>query len=160
MNNPSSAQLMYLRQCRRHQLKIKIFRVLILVVFLLQWELCARYGKIDPFIFSSPTRLIICFYQMITGQKLLYHIGITLFETLSSFFFVIILTLLIAAILWFSKTLSENLRALSCGFKFPAKICAGSAADCMAGRQLQDHYHHRYVRSYLWLYSESLHCFL
>lgn len=85
MNNPSSAQLMYLRQCRRHQLKIKIFRVLILVVFLLQWELCARYGKIDPFIFSSPTRLIICFYQMITSQKLLYHIGITLFETLSSF---------------------------------------------------------------------------
>ena len=109
MNNPSSAQLMYLRQCRRHQLKIKIFRFLILVVFLLQWELCARYGKIDPFIFSSPTRLIICFYQMITGQKLLYHIGITLFETLSSFFFVIILTLLIAAILWFSKTLSETL---------------------------------------------------
>lgn len=65
--------------------------------------------KIDPFIFSSPTRLIICFYQMITSQKLLYHIGITLFETLSSFFFVIILTLLIAAILWFSKTLSETL---------------------------------------------------
>lgn len=109
MNNPSSAQLMYLRQCRRHRLKIKICRILILVVFLLQWELCAKYGKIDPFIFSSPTRLIICFYQMITSQKLLYHIGITLFETLSSFFFVIILTLLIAAILWFSKTLSETL---------------------------------------------------
>ncbi len=160
MNNPSSAQLMYLRQCRRHQLKIKIFRVLILVVFLLQWELCARYGKIDPFIFSSPTRLIICFYQMITSQKLLYHIGITLFETLSSFFLCYYFNITDCCNPLVFQNLIRNLRALSCGFKFPAKICAGSAADCMAGRQLQDHYHHRYVRSYLWLYSESLHCFL
>lgn len=57
MNNPSSAQLMYLRQCRRHQLKIKIFRILILVVFLLQWELCAKYGKSTPLFSAVPPDL-------------------------------------------------------------------------------------------------------
>ena len=109
MNNPSSAQLMYLRQCRRHQLKIKIFRVLILVVFLLQWELCARYGKIDPFIFSSPTRVVRTFLSMGRDGSIFLHVGVTLLETLVSFLLVFLLSLLTAVLLWLSPGLSRTL---------------------------------------------------
>ena len=107
--NCSLAQQNFLKKQTRLRNRVRLARLLIFLGFLVLWEASTRMHLIDAFIFSSPTRLIICFYQMITGQKLLYHIGITLFETLSSFFFVIILTLLIAAILWFSKTLSETL---------------------------------------------------
>lgn len=53
MNNPSSAQLMYLRQCRRHQLKIKIFRVLIsCCLFIAMGALC-QIWKNRPLYFQQ-----------------------------------------------------------------------------------------------------------
>ena len=90
--NCSLAQQNFLKKQTRLRNRVRLARLLIFLGFLVLWEASTRMHLIDAFIFSSPTRLIICFYQMITGQKLLYHIGITLFETLSSFFFVIILT--------------------------------------------------------------------
>ena len=57
MNNPSSAQLMYLRQCRRHQLKIKIFRVLILVVFYYNGSFVPDMEKSTPLFSAVPPDL-------------------------------------------------------------------------------------------------------
>ncbi len=58
---------------------------------------------------------------MITGQKLLYHIGITLFETLSSFFLCYYFNITDCCNPLVFQNLIRNLRALSCGFKFLPK---------------------------------------
>lgn len=66
-------------------------------------------GIIDSFIFSSPSKIVRCFCSMVKDKSIFHHIGITLYETIVSFLLVIIVSLLTAILLWFSKKLSEIL---------------------------------------------------
>lgn len=107
MHDLSINQIQYINQLKRQKKFILFARCFILFLFLFLWEICADTGIIDSFIFSSPKLLFICFYSMLTSQNLLYHIGITLFETLISFLFVIFFTLFFTILLWQSKTASK-----------------------------------------------------
>lgn len=109
MKEISNEQYAYLKRYRRHKVWVRLVRVLILLSFFTLWELCADYNLIDPFIFSSPSRLVRCGYELFTRQQLMHHIGITLFETLTSFLLVILCTLIIATLLWFCQSASEAL---------------------------------------------------
>lgn len=62
-----------------------MFRALLLVSFLVLWEVAADLRWIDPFIFSSPVRVGKTFVTLLTEQNLLRHIGITVYETESAF---------------------------------------------------------------------------
>ena len=108
-NTVSAAQTAYLRSHKFHKLKIQFYRICILLLFLGLWEFGARAGWIDDFIFSSPSKLGACFYQMTTENTLFCHIGITLFETIASFFLVMLFSLVITILLWFSQSLTETL---------------------------------------------------
>ena len=50
----SSFQRAYLRQKKREREQVRVFRALLLVSFLVLWEVAADLRWIDPFIFSSP----------------------------------------------------------------------------------------------------------
>lgn len=111
MNNDSlsAAQIAYLKSYKFHKIKIMLCRAGILLLFLTFWEASARMEWIDDFIFSSPSKLLLCFYHMTMENDLFWHIGITLFETIISFFLVMALSLLITILLWYSKSLTETL---------------------------------------------------
>ena len=94
--NESAAQKRYLRRRLRNRRLIRVMRILILVLFLALWELSARLGWIDSFIFSSPSQLIATFSSMTRDQNLSVHIGVTLLETLASFFLVTFVSILAA----------------------------------------------------------------
>ena len=64
MNDQSNGQKLFLTRLRRHRITVLISRVLILTVFLFLWELCARFEIIDSFIFSSPSKITLCFLEM------------------------------------------------------------------------------------------------
>lgn len=85
MNDQSNGQKLFLTRLRRHRITVLISRVLILTVFLFLWELCARFEIIDSFIFSSPSKITLCFLEMLKNRSLFLHIGITLYETFISF---------------------------------------------------------------------------
>ena len=70
------------------------------ILFLLAWETAAGTGQIDPFIFSSPSRVFRTFLTMWQEEQLALQIGITLAETLISFFLVVFLSLSLAVLLW------------------------------------------------------------
>ena len=109
MHELSAAQIAYINREKRKNVRIFVSRILILILFFAFWELSADTGLIDSFIFSSPHRLIQCFFSMLKQQDLLFHIGITLFETLLSFLLVIFFTLLITILLWRSKNAAKIL---------------------------------------------------
>jgi len=88
---------------------VVFLRILILFLFLLQWEICADTGVVDSFIFSSPSRIITCFLKMTEDGSVFHHIGITLYETLVSFLLVTLTSILIAILLWCFHGLSEIL---------------------------------------------------
>ena len=109
MNELSKNQLHYLNMHRRHKRIIAVSRVSILLAFLFLWEFAANTGLIDSFIFSSPSRIARCFWEMTLDQSIFLHIGITLYETLASFACVTLFSLLVAVLLWSSRKLSEIL---------------------------------------------------
>ena len=89
--------------------EISAWRIVIFISFLALWELAANLDWIDSFFFASPSRVIICFIEQLTGNQLLTHIGVTLFETIISFLLVILFSLLVSTMLWYSTKLSAIL---------------------------------------------------
>lgn len=109
MHELSSAQKNYLLHQKREKQFIAVMRVLLFISFLLLWEISARLGWIDSFIFSSPSLIARTFLNMWIDQSLFRHIGITVKETLFSFFFVVILGIGTAVLLWACPKLSAVL---------------------------------------------------
>lgn len=99
----------FMRQHRRHHHQIALWRVLVFLLFLVLWEVSANLGWIDSFFFSSPSRVVICFIKQVRTNSMLSHIGVTLFETIVSFFLVLFFSLVISTLLWYSQKLSEVL---------------------------------------------------
>ena len=97
----------FMRKHRRHHHMITFLRILVFVLFLILWELSADLGWIDSFFFSSPSRVVLCFIKQIQTNSLLSHIGVTLFETIVSFLLVLLLSLVVSTLLWYSPKLSE-----------------------------------------------------
>lgn len=98
-----------MRQHRRHHHRIAFWRIFVFVLFLTLWEISADLGWIDSFFFSSPSRVAICFVKQLQTNSMLSHIGVTLFETIVSFLLVLLFSLVISTLLWYSPKLSEVL---------------------------------------------------
>ena len=104
-----SDQQLFLLAHRRHHHFVHFARIFMLLLFLTVWELFADFHIIDSFFFSSPSRVIACFVRMVSERSLFTHIGITLTETVISFFLVALVSLSAATLLWYSRRLSEIL---------------------------------------------------
>lgn len=107
MPKSSAAQIQFLKEYKKNKWIVRGARILLLVGFLLLWEFTSAIGIIDSFIFSSPSKVALCFWSMVMDRSIFLHIGITLYETLVSFLLVTFLSLLCATLLWFSKRASE-----------------------------------------------------
>ena len=82
----SSAQHEFLVRQSRHRLVVRSGRILLFLLFLILWEITAKLHLIDSFIFSSPSLILSCLWSMAVDGSLFYHTGVTLWETLLSFF--------------------------------------------------------------------------
>lgn len=96
----SKYQIEFLRQMKRDKYFIRSLRIIIFLLFLTLWELAAQMEWIDSFIFSSPSSIATAFIDLLFHQHLSTHIGITLLETVTSFFLVMIFSTGTAILLW------------------------------------------------------------
>lgn len=109
MHEMSAMQEQFLQSKKRERIFIRCARLFLFLGFLILWEVSAKIGWIDSFIFSSPSLILETFLIMCKEQSLFTHIGITLAETLISFFLVVILGIGTAVLLWASPKLSAIL---------------------------------------------------
>lgn len=107
--HPSLAQQEFIEKEKMHRRNVRILRLMLLVLLLSIWELCARLGIINDFIFSSPTRVTMTFIDMVKDHSIFVHTGVTVMETLISFVLVVVFGLLISILLWSSRSISEVL---------------------------------------------------
>ena len=82
---------------------MRIHRFGVLFFILALWELLASLNIIDPFISSSPSRIIKTIKNLFIENNLLYHIGVTLYETILGFLIAVGLGFVIALLLWWSE---------------------------------------------------------
>lgn len=99
----------YLKKIRHDKQKVFVIRILILIIFIVLWEVAARLKWIDPFLTSSPSRIVKSLIGFIEEGTLLRHIWVTCYETILGFVLGTIIGVAIAVLLWASKTASKVL---------------------------------------------------
>ena len=107
MKNPSihsKEHLAYLRGVKRKNWLIGIARFAILFLLLMIWDLSAKHEWINPFITSSPSRIVETIKDLYKSGTLFHHVNTTLKETLRGFFIAVVLGYAIALALWWSET--------------------------------------------------------
>lgn len=105
----SNEHEIYLKKVKSTKRRIVITRILILVIFIALWQIAASLKWIDPFLTSSPARVIKSFVSLYEDGSLFKHIGITCYETILGFSLGTILGVLIAVILWSCPLVSKIL---------------------------------------------------
>lgn len=103
----SQAELLYIKKYKRHKLFVKTIQLLILLTFIILWELLSKYKIINPFIFSSPSKIISTISNLINTNQLWINISTTLLEILISFVIGFVLSFVIALLMYLFKTLAE-----------------------------------------------------
>ena len=98
----SKERLKYLNKRKKDKFTIIFLRSFLLIIILSLWEIFAELGFIDPFISSSPSRIILTIKNLLTNDNFIYHIGITLYETLVGFTIAVGVGYLVALLLWWS----------------------------------------------------------
>ena len=109
MSNYSEEHKDFLKKKKKEKIIVISFQIFILLVFILGWELLARFNLINTFLLSSPSLVLKTLGSLFTNNDLLVHIGITLYETVVSFLVVTIISLLVSTLFWFSKRLAKIL---------------------------------------------------
>ena len=93
----------YLKKKRKRSILISFFQISILLLIIIVWELLAKYNIINPFISSSPSRILNTIISLYKSNNLFNHIWTTIYETIISFGLGTIIGLLIATILWWNN---------------------------------------------------------
>lgn len=70
----------YLNRLKRYHIIVTIVRFLILIGFIAAWEISTRTGTVNPFIFSSPSRILSTFISMAKDGSIFMHIWTTLLK--------------------------------------------------------------------------------
>lgn len=105
----SEQQKAYIKRIKLYSATITILRVALFLFFIALWELSARCNWINPFVFSSPSRVIKTLVTMSKDGSIFSHIAVTLGETFLSFGLIVILGIGSALVLWLFTPLSHIL---------------------------------------------------
>lgn len=103
----SKEHISYLKKLKKERILVRLFQLLIIVIFIVVWQILANNGIINTFIASSPKKVIETIISLHKTGDLYHHIFVTLYETLFSFGLGTILGFLIATLLWWNKLLSK-----------------------------------------------------
>lgn len=96
----------YLRKIKLRKIAVITTQILIIVIFIVLWEILANNGIIDSFIMSSPSRIVKTFFNL-AQNNLGEHLLVTCTETIIGFLLGTGLGAVIAIILWWSKFISK-----------------------------------------------------
>ena len=103
----SKEHLDYLKKLKKEKIFITIFQILIIVIFIIVWQLLANFNIINTFIFSSPKKVLETIINLYNTKDLFSHIWVTIYETFLSFSIATVLGTIIATILWWNKKIQK-----------------------------------------------------
>ena len=99
----------YLSKIKKQKIIIKLSQIFMLIFFILIWQFLSDKKLINTFITSSPLNIIKTTISLYKNNNLLFHIWVTLKETIISFTITTLLSILIAITFYFYKTIPKIL---------------------------------------------------
>lgn len=103
MMNETQEHELYLKKIRNDRIKLGVVRALVLIIFIALWEIAGDLKWIDPFLTSTPSRVVKSLISFYKEGTLLKHIGITCYETILGFTLGTLLGTFIAILFWWSE---------------------------------------------------------
>lgn len=115
----------FLKKLRIRKIIITVCRIGLLAAFIGLWELIAAFNVIDPFIISSPSRIVRLIGELYRQNNLFPHIFASLYETVAGFVIATALGTAIAIVLWLSNGLRDVLEPYIITLNSLPKIALG-----------------------------------
>lgn len=115
----------FLKKMRLTSLAVFLTQAAILILCLALWEIGARQGWINSFIFSQPSKVWASFLTMSADGSLFYHTWITVWETLVGFLLGTVAGTLLAVVIWASPFLARVLDPYIVIFNSMPKVALG-----------------------------------
>ncbi len=97
----------YLKSKKKNKRKILFWQLGLLIGFIILWEVLARVGLINTFLFSSPSAIWKLFLTYLEDGSLFKHVGMSVWETILGFTIGTIVGVLVAIMLWWSDTFAK-----------------------------------------------------
>lgn len=133
----SKAHTRWLKKQKKEKVLILFLQIGIFVMLIALWEILTSLRVLDPFFFSSPSRVIKSLIELFNGGQMFTHIGTTLLETVLGFSISTILGTLIAIALWWNKTIRRIFEPYIVVFNALPKIALGPLIIIWFGTGLQ-----------------------
>lgn len=105
----SKEHLLFLKKEKRYRRLVIFTQIFILLLFIFLWQIAGDMGILNTFITSSPKMVYQTIISLFQESNLLYHIWVTVYETLISFSLGTILGILIASIMWWNPFIRKVL---------------------------------------------------
>ena len=112
-------------------------QIIIIVSLLVVWELLSKYKIINSFIFSSPSKVIKCIYELVLSKELFKHIWITLYETLIAFGIGMLISILLSTVLYLYNGLYKILDPFITALNSLPKVALGPMIIIVAGANVR-----------------------
>ncbi len=97
----------YLKKHKRRNFLIRLTQILIIVIFIIIWQLLADFNLINTFITSTPKEVLNTIIELNNSGDLWHHIWVTVYETVISFTLGTIIGIIIATILWWNNYIAK-----------------------------------------------------
>lgn len=128
----SPARRLYLKNVQNYRRRVLICQIGLLFCFIAAWEVSARAGLIDSFVFSMPSRILATYANM-AENNLLTHIGTTVYETLVGFLLGAAIGTVTAVILWWNPFIAKVSEPYLVVLNSLPKIALGPVIIIIAG---------------------------
>lgn len=102
-NDYSPEHLIYLKGLRQRVVLVRLSQITLLIGLFILWEIAARQGWINAFIFSQPTKIWSATVRLATQGGLWKHLSWTVGETVLGFTIGTFAGIIVAILLWWSE---------------------------------------------------------
>ena len=133
----SKEQREFVRTYKVNKLLTLFIQIIMVVSLLVIWELLSKYKIINSFIFSSPSRVIKCIYELGLSNELFKHIWITLYETLIAFGIGMLISIGLSIVLYLYNNVYKVLDPFITALNSLPKVALGPMIIIVAGANVR-----------------------
>lgn len=121
----TKAHQIFLKKRKKRIILTHALRIAFLLLLIGGWELIAHFNVVDPFIISSPSRIIKILGALYKSGELLRHVTASLIETIEGFLIATFFGTVIAVLLWWNPLLRDVLEPYIITLNSLPKIALG-----------------------------------
>jgi len=127
----------YLKRIKRNNILVLLTQILLIIIFIIIWQLLSDKKILDTFLVSSPKKILLTIISLIKQKNFFNHIFTTVYEIIISFILGNFIGLFVASILWFNKFISKVFEPFLTVLNALPKVALGPLIIIISGANIK-----------------------